>query len=227
MGAAEAPPAKVLVFGAHPDDIEIGCGGTMLKLIEEGSVDEICWVVLSGESERGRRGGGERQRAARRRTSRSASSSATSATASFPTTAARSRASSRGSRREFSPDVVFTHQRKDLHQDHRVGLRADLEHVPRPPDPRVRGPEVRRRHGLAEPVRAARGRPLPAEGRPPARPLRTPSARSAGSRRTCSRACCGCAGWSASRRRPTPRPSTAARRSWHEPGNRPTRQRRS
>ncbi len=36
-------------------------------------------------------------------------------------------------------------------------LRADLEHVPRPPDPRVRGAEVRRRHERAERLRAARG----------------------------------------------------------------------
>ena len=42
---------------------------------------------------------------------------------------------------------------KDLHQDHRVCLRADLEHVPRSPDPRVRDPEVRRRHGHAERLR--------------------------------------------------------------------------
>ena len=36
MGAPEAPPARLLVVGAHPDDIEIGCGGTILKLVEEG-----------------------------------------------------------------------------------------------------------------------------------------------------------------------------------------------
>ena len=26
----------VLIFGAHPDDVELGCGGTIIKLIEEG-----------------------------------------------------------------------------------------------------------------------------------------------------------------------------------------------
>ena len=44
---------------------------------------------------------------------------------------------------DFSPDVVFTHQRADLHRITGC-LRADLEHLPRPPDPRVRGAEVRR-----------------------------------------------------------------------------------
>ena len=26
----------VLVFGAHPDDVELGCGGTVIKLVEQG-----------------------------------------------------------------------------------------------------------------------------------------------------------------------------------------------
>ena len=40
-------------MGAHADDIEIGCGGTILRLIEEGPVLGVNWVVLSGEGERG------------------------------------------------------------------------------------------------------------------------------------------------------------------------------
>ena len=26
----------ILVFGAHPDDVELGCGGTILKHIKQG-----------------------------------------------------------------------------------------------------------------------------------------------------------------------------------------------
>ena len=44
-------------------------------------------------------------------------------------------------------------------------LRADLEHVPRPPDPRVRGPEVRRRPRHAERVRPGRTGARRGEGR--------------------------------------------------------------
>ena len=56
LGRPGASPARVLALGAHADDIEIGCGGTLLQLIEQGAVAEVRWVVLSGEGERGRGG---------------------------------------------------------------------------------------------------------------------------------------------------------------------------
>jgi N-acetylglucosamine malate deacetylase 1 len=41
--------AAILAFGAHPDDIEFGCGGTVRKLIEKGwSAVHVC--VTSGEA---------------------------------------------------------------------------------------------------------------------------------------------------------------------------------
>ena len=93
-------------------------------------------------------------------------------------------------------------------------LRADLEHVPRPPDPRVRDPEVRRRldaaNVFAPPVRAGRT----AEDRAAHRPLRVAARPSAGSRRTSSRARCACAAWRRTRRAAWPRPSPAGRRCW-------------
>ena len=48
LGRREASPASVLAIGAHPDDIEIGCAGTILKLIEQDALSDICWVVLRG-----------------------------------------------------------------------------------------------------------------------------------------------------------------------------------
>src|SRR5690242_19061815 len=49
---AGGAPLRLLAIGAHSDDIEIGCGGTILKLIEQGAVAEACWVVLTGERNR-------------------------------------------------------------------------------------------------------------------------------------------------------------------------------
>ncbi len=40
------------MLGAHPDDIEIGCGGTLLRLVPELAPLEVRWLVLSGEGER-------------------------------------------------------------------------------------------------------------------------------------------------------------------------------
>jgi LmbE family N-acetylglucosaminyl deacetylase len=43
---------SVLALGAHPDDIEIGCGGTLLRLLGEGRVDHVDWVVVTTDDER-------------------------------------------------------------------------------------------------------------------------------------------------------------------------------
>jgi LmbE family N-acetylglucosaminyl deacetylase len=49
---AGGAPLHILALGAHPDDIEIGCGGTLLRLIDEGRVASATWVVLSGDGPR-------------------------------------------------------------------------------------------------------------------------------------------------------------------------------
>lgn len=117
--SAREAPLKLLAIGAHSDDIEIGCGGTILKLIEQDAVSEVCWVVLTG--------GGERAAEARR--------SADTILAGvprarvilkqfrdgyFPYDGAEIKQFFEELKAEISPDVIFTHQRADLHQDHRV-----------------------------------------------------------------------------------------------------------
>src|SRR5256885_15156125 len=37
---------RVLCLGAHSDDIEIGCGGTVLRMIEQSKSIEFYWLVL-------------------------------------------------------------------------------------------------------------------------------------------------------------------------------------
>ena len=112
-------PRKVLVLGAHADDIEIGCGGTMLRLVSKPRDLDVLWVVFSASEER----------AAEARMSASA----------FLAGAARTRVIVRNHRdgflpysgaaikdefealkEQFTPDLVFTHFRNDLHQDHRL-----------------------------------------------------------------------------------------------------------
>jgi LmbE family N-acetylglucosaminyl deacetylase len=114
-----AGPLRVLAIGAHPDDAEIGCGGTILKLVAGGAISAVCWVVLSGDPER----------------AEEACESATALLAGVPSSQVILRDFPDGFfpyegqrikdffeelKRDLSPDVVFTHQRGDLHQDHRV-----------------------------------------------------------------------------------------------------------
>jgi LmbE family N-acetylglucosaminyl deacetylase len=119
IGQSEAPPRRVLAIGAHPDDIEIGCAGTLLKLIEQRAVSEARWVVLSGE--------GERAREARRSAEallegvpRSEIAVRDFSDGFFPYEGQRIKDYFEELKTAFSPDVVFTHQRADLHQDHRI-----------------------------------------------------------------------------------------------------------
>ena len=119
IGRREKPAARLLAIGAHPDDIEIGCAGTVLKLLEQEAISEVRWVVLSGT--------GERAEEARR----SAEELLHGVPASevvvrdfpdgfFPYEGQRIKDYFESLKADFSPDVVFTHQRADLHQDHRL-----------------------------------------------------------------------------------------------------------
>jgi LmbE family N-acetylglucosaminyl deacetylase len=45
-------PLRILAIGAHADDIEIGCGGTLLRLAEQGGISAVSWLVLSAVGDR-------------------------------------------------------------------------------------------------------------------------------------------------------------------------------
>ena len=51
--AGSPPPMNILAIGAHPDDIEIGCGGTLIKYAEHGH--RVHLMVLTGGEQGGRR----------------------------------------------------------------------------------------------------------------------------------------------------------------------------
>jgi LmbE family N-acetylglucosaminyl deacetylase len=52
LHATSGGPLRLLVIGAHPDDIEIGAGGTLLRLAETRTGLEVRYVVLTGTAER-------------------------------------------------------------------------------------------------------------------------------------------------------------------------------
>jgi LmbE family N-acetylglucosaminyl deacetylase len=109
---------RILCVGAHSDDIEIGCGGTLLKLIAEHPRLEILWVVFSAE---GARAAEARQsaRAFLRRSPRSRVIVQEFRGSFFPFQGEAIKEFFE-SLKPFQPDLVFTHFRDDRHQDHRI-----------------------------------------------------------------------------------------------------------
>ena len=45
-------PLRVLFLGAHSDDIEIGCGGTVLQLIDQYPDLQVTWIVFGARGKR-------------------------------------------------------------------------------------------------------------------------------------------------------------------------------
>ena len=109
----------VLCLGAHADDVEIGCGGTILKLLAEHPSLEVHWVVLSA---RGRRAE-EAAQAARLflgDVDRHHVVLKDFRDSYFPYVGGEIKECMEEIRGRVSPDLIFTHRRDDLHQDHRL-----------------------------------------------------------------------------------------------------------
>jgi LmbE family N-acetylglucosaminyl deacetylase len=112
-------PLRILALGAHCDDIEIGCGGTLLRLASEGRRLDVHWVVFCSTPER----------AAEARASARAFLEGVSSVSVvvrehrdgfLPYSGAAVKDEFEALKREFSPDLIFTHYRQDRHQDHRL-----------------------------------------------------------------------------------------------------------
>src|SRR6185312_14769457 len=52
LGKAKGAPLRFLCLGAHSDDLEIGCGGTILRLLRDHPGSTVTWVVFSSNAER-------------------------------------------------------------------------------------------------------------------------------------------------------------------------------
>jgi LmbE family N-acetylglucosaminyl deacetylase len=112
-------PLRLLCLGAHCDDIEIGCGGTVLKLAASGRQLEVWWIVFSSDERR----------------KQEALESADTFLENvfkrnvmihrlrdgfFPYVGADLKECFEQIKTEVSPDLILTHYRHDLHQDHRL-----------------------------------------------------------------------------------------------------------
>jgi len=114
-----APALNVLCLGAHSDDIEIGCGGTVLRLVEEHPNCVFHWVVFSAD--------GPRAAEARRAAALFSGANIVHGPqikafqdGFMPFAGGEVKAVFEELKQTVCPDLIFTHNRKDAHQDHRL-----------------------------------------------------------------------------------------------------------
>lgn len=112
-------PLQILCLGAHCDDIEIGCGGTLLHLAREYPDCEVCWVTFSSTEERaleGRRSAEQFLQCAGKQQIQIHPFR----DGYFPYIGDQIKDCFEQLKSDFSPDLILSHCRHDLHQDHRV-----------------------------------------------------------------------------------------------------------
>lgn len=110
---------NVLCLGAHCDDIELGCGGTVLALAESHPDIIIHWVVFASNPVRKQ----EALASANAFLSNVAHKNIIISEfreSFFPYVGSEIKGNFEKIKTDFSPDLVFTHYRDDRHQDHRV-----------------------------------------------------------------------------------------------------------
>jgi LmbE family N-acetylglucosaminyl deacetylase len=112
-------PLRILCLGAHCDDIDIGCGGTLLKLLSGPRKVEVTWVAFSAPAQRA-----YELKASARKFLRGAAASRVIThefrDTYFPAQYADIKAEFEPLKHLPTPDLIFTHHRADRHQDHRI-----------------------------------------------------------------------------------------------------------
>jgi LmbE family N-acetylglucosaminyl deacetylase len=111
-------PLNILCLGAHSDDIEIGCGGTILRLVEQYPGTAFHWVVFSAI--------GVREAEARHAASMFGGAAIRGPILKafpdgfMPFVGAEVKAVFEELKQSVSPDLILCPWRKDAHQDHRL-----------------------------------------------------------------------------------------------------------
>jgi LmbE family N-acetylglucosaminyl deacetylase len=120
LGCSPDNPLRLLGLGAHADDLEIGAGGTVLRLLAERPHTVVRWGVLAG-------GGTPREDEAREAAADFLAGAAEAEVeitgfrdGYFPFCAADIKDYFEQHLKELEPHLVLTHRRDDRHQDHRL-----------------------------------------------------------------------------------------------------------
>jgi len=110
---------NLLCLGAHCDDIEIGCGGTLLKLIDQNKVKALRWIVFASNEERKREAIASAE-AFLEKVEDKEIVVLDYRDAFLNFSALEIKEYFESVKKSFTPDIVFTHYRNDRHQDHRL-----------------------------------------------------------------------------------------------------------
>ncbi|MBN1513097.1 MAG: PIG-L family deacetylase [Phycisphaerae bacterium] len=119
LGRSSKSGLNILCLGAHGDDIEIGCGGTLLKWLDQYENVSCRWVVFSANPDRRREcaaGADLFLQRARQKTV----DILTFRDGFMPFQGIEVKEYFERLKTEFAPDVIFTHYLYDRHQDHRL-----------------------------------------------------------------------------------------------------------
>ena len=119
FGASADGPLTVLCLGAHADDIEVGCAGTLLRLLEERPRIVVHWVVMSALGVRAREARGSAKRILRRAVAHHIRVEGFR-DGFLPYDGRAVKELFEQLKGEVRPDLVFSHCRDDRHQDHRL-----------------------------------------------------------------------------------------------------------
>ena len=112
-------PLRVLCLGAHCDDIEIGCGATLLRLCQERLGTSFRWVIFASTEERAREARGSAEDFLEG-ASESEIALESFRESYFPWVGAEIKDRFEALKTAQAPDLVLTHRGKDAHQDHRL-----------------------------------------------------------------------------------------------------------
>jgi LmbE family N-acetylglucosaminyl deacetylase len=115
-----ATPLKLLCLGAHSDDIEIGCGATILKLLSTRSNVDVVWVVFSASPEREHEARASAALFLQHAKLQKRVMVMKFRDGFFPYQGTEIKEFFEQLKNEVDPDLIFTHYRDDRHQDHRT-----------------------------------------------------------------------------------------------------------
>lgn len=119
FGISKTEELNLLFLGAHCDDIEIGCGGTMLKLIENYAINHIQWVVFTSNETRKEEAFASAAKFLEK-VENSEIKILEFKDGYLPSVWSKIKDEFEELKEKLTPDIIFTHYREDLHQDHRI-----------------------------------------------------------------------------------------------------------